>query len=229
VRFETLNELTKQITDIQRDFKISGRYKDFLVRSFCVNPEGFVVTERHDKYALVNGHAESIIKSKNCNFAILFKCELTDPYPNTMQYAENIAKTFSDLGGGKPIVQRLSDLYDGKRTTENRLKRSNVIPTLNEATPGDISWGCPTIIQGAILDYIQKLNTIIPGISHGLNGLIYSPEIKFRLNLCLNKDFSSQRRPNIFYIGDCSGKSGSIVSASVTGLLFALRQLNPNI
>lgn len=230
VRFETLNSITNRITHIQHDFKIINRYKDFQVRSFCVNPQGYVATERHDQYALVNGYSEFKRKSNNCNFAILLKCELTDPSPNTIEYGENIAKTFNDLGGGKPLVQRLEDIYTGRRTTPNRLSRSNIIPTLHEAVPGDLNWAMPPIVKDSILDYIHKLNSIMPGIDNGYNSLVYFPEIKFQsLDLDLNKDFSSKLTPQISFIGDCSGKSGSIVSASVMGMLFALRQINPEI
>lgn len=225
-RIETLNEITKPITDIQYDFKIYARFRDFLTRSYCVNPQGFVTPEHHSEFNLVNGHSKCYDKSNNCNFAILFKAELTCPASNSTAYAKNIAKVFYDLGDGKPIIQRLADIYDGRRSTENRIMRSNVVPTLSSAIPGDLTWAMPMTPMKAIIDYIQRLNNVMPGISNGYNTLLYGPEIKFQaMNLDLNNDFSSKINQNLYFIGDCSGKTGSIVSAAVMGIIFAMKQL----
>ena len=226
LRIETVNDITKPITDIQYDFKIKSRYKDFIVRSYCVNPQGYVVGEHHNGFNLVNGHAESARKSKNCNFAVLFKAELTQPVTNTTEYGRNIARVYNYLGQGQPIVQRLQDIYDGRRSTTNRITRSNVIPTLSSAVPGDHAWAMPGVIMNAIIDYLHKLDKVMPGISNGYNTLLYGPEIKFQaIDLELNEDFSSKLDDSLYFIGDCSGKTGSIVSASVMGMLFSKRQL----
>jgi hypothetical protein len=222
IRLETLDEITKPLTDIQYCFKISSQYGDYNVRSYCVNPLGFVVNERHDGFNLVNGHACANKKSKNCNFAILVKMALTKPCSNTTEYAKGIAKLFDILGGGSPIVQRLEDFRNRKRTNTYRLNLSNVKRTFKNCIPGDIHLGFHHPITSAIEDYLSRLDHLAPGINDGNNTLLYGPEIKFQaLKLDVDKNFESKIAKGYYFIGDGAGLSGSIVSAAVTGMLMA--------
>lgn len=231
-RLETVRSITDHITDVQYDFKIKSRFRDFEVRSYCVNPGGFVVTEYHKpwKINLVNGHSEAAVKSGNCNFAVLFKAELTRPASNTTLFGSSIGKVFHSLGMNKPIVQRLQDIYDGRRSTPNRISRSNVVPTLASAVPGNLGWAMPYDFMLGMLDYIKKLDSVIPGIANGYNTLLYGPEIKFQsMGVKLDDKFCANKDRGIYVIGDCSGRSGSIVSAAVNGILFAQRQLQSEV
>ncbi len=221
VRIETLNTITKPITDMQYDPKIRMLYRDALIRNFCTNPEGFVVTENYGDYYLVNGHAEKNRKSKNCNFAVLYRVELTKPRTNTSEYGMNIAKMFNHLGRKKPIVQRLADLKLDRRSTEERLKMSNVNPTLKDAIPGDISLAMPEKIMKGLLKYLERLDVIMPGIYRGNNTLLYAPEIKFQsMRGAIDQNMESQVS-GLFLAGDGCGQTGGIVQAAVTGILAA--------
>ena len=221
VRVETLNEITKPITDIQYDPKIRMLYRDELVRNFCTNPEGFVVTENYGDYCLVNGHAEKNRKSQNCNFAVLYRVNLTKPRTNTSEYGKHIAQMFNYLGRKKPIVQRLADLKLQRRTTEERLKMSNVNPTLKDAIPGDITLAMPQKIIKGILKYLEKLDELMPGIYRGDNTLIYAPEIKFQAMRGKTNENLESSVKNLFFAGDGCGQTGGIVQAAVTGILAA--------
>lgn len=221
VRVETLNVITKPVTDIQYDPKIKFMYKDALVRNFCTNPEGFVVTENYGDYSLVNGHSEKDRRSENCNFAILYRVNLTKPRTNTTEYGMNIAKLFNHLGCQKPIVQRLSDLKMNRRSTEERMTLSNCKATLKDAVPGDITLAMPEKIMRGILEYLERLDTIMPGIYKGNNTLLYGPEIKFQsMRGHIDKNMESSVN-NLYLAGDGCGLTGSIVSAAVTGILAA--------
>jgi len=221
VRIETLNEITKPVTDIQYDPKIKLLYRDELIRNFCTNPEGFVVTENYGDYCLVNGHAEKNRKSNNCNFAVLYRVNLTKPRSNTTEYGKHIAQMFNYLGRQKPIVQRLSDLKLERRTTEERIKNSNVTPTLKDAVPGDITLAMPQKIVRGILKYLEKLDNIMPGIYRGNNTLIYAPEIKFQaMRGKVNENLESSVK-NLYLAGDGCGQTGGIVQAAVTGMIAA--------
>lgn len=221
VRVETLNEITRPLTDLQYDPKIRMLFHDALVRNFCTNPEGFVVTENYGNYSLVNGHAEKERKSDNCNFAVLYRLCLTEPNTNTTAYGTNLAKMFNDLGCQKPIVQRLEDLLSGRRSTERRIASSRVVPTLAGAVPGDITLAMPERIMKGIIEYLHKLDHLMPGIFQGNNTLLYAPEIKFQsMRGEVDSNFESQVG-NLFLAGDGCGLSGGIVPAAVTGILAA--------
>lgn len=47
------------------------------------------------------------------------------------------------LCDGKILVQRFGDFVRGRRTTEERLIRNNITPTLKDAVPGDLSLRIP--------------------------------------------------------------------------------------
>ena len=181
VRIETLNQVYRNLTDINYDPKIhiyTKKHHDF-VRTFCTNPSGFVTTEQYEGFVGVNGHAEKKRKSSNTNFALLTKVHLTSPQENTREYGESIAKLATTLGGGKVLLQTLSDLKDGRRSTEKRINKSFVNPTLQNYTPGDITMALPGRIIDDILEAIEKLDTIVPGLNAGSNTLLYAPEIKY--------------------------------------------------
>jgi uncharacterized FAD-dependent dehydrogenase len=72
---------------------------DDKVRTFCVNPRGFVVTEKYDGYVAVNGVSYRDVKSRNTNFALLVTVQLTDPMEDTIDYGREIAMTGHQAGG----------------------------------------------------------------------------------------------------------------------------------
>lgn len=57
-----------------------------MVRTFCNNPSGYVVTENYDDFCTVNGHAKLKDKSKNTNFAVLVTIKLTQPFNDPISY-----------------------------------------------------------------------------------------------------------------------------------------------
>jgi len=221
VRLETLDILTKPITDIQYCPKIRTRYNDALVRNFCTNPQGFVVTENFEDFKLVNGHSEKTRKSENCNFAILYRTTLTSPSPNTREYGELVARLCNSLGQGQPIVQRLHDLKEGKRSKEGRINFSHVTPTLEEAVPGNLKLALPSEILDGIMHYLKGLEILMPGIYKGGNTLLYGPEIKFQSMRGAHNQNLESTVENLFLAGDGCGLTGGIVQAAVTGILAA--------
>jgi hypothetical protein len=167
VRIEIPSIVMKPVTDVNRDpkFHIFTKTYDDFVRTFCVNERGYVVKEDHDGFVTTNGHSMREQKSKNTNFAFLVRINLTEPVENTRIYGRSIAKLATTIGGGKPIVQRFGDLRRGQRTTWEKLKRNPVENTLHEVTPGDISMALPGRIMTDIIEGLEKLNSIIPGVT----------------------------------------------------------------
>jgi uncharacterized FAD-dependent dehydrogenase len=222
IRVEFPAEIYEPIESIMYDAKLRVRTPtyDDMVRTFCTNPRGFVVREDLDDFALVNGHAENQRKSKNTNFALLVHVELTDPVEDTTQYGRAIAELATTIGGGRPILQRLKDLQQGRRSTAERIKRVRIDPTLRDYTPGDVSMALPQRIVVDLLESIERLDRILPGLASD-GTLIYAPEIKFYDTRYAVGQGMETALPGFYVVGDASGHSRGIVFAAVTGILAA--------
>jgi uncharacterized FAD-dependent dehydrogenase len=200
--------------------KVRTRTFDDIIRTFCTCPNGYVTVEDYRGYVCVNGHSDSAHESENSNFAFVCEVNLTEPVENSIAYAESIAMLASTIGGGKPILQRLADLRKGRRSTWSRLKKSLVVPSLTDVTPGDISMALPHRIVTNILEGFEKLDEIMPGINSG-STLLYAPEVKFRSSRIKTDSDLQTSVPNFYVAGDAAGVSGSITGAAATGIIAA--------
>lgn len=222
VRVEVRKEILEEITSVIYDptiFIKTNTYSD-EIRTFCTNPGGFVAKENYNGYICVNGHALKDIKSNNSNFAFISKVNLTNPVTNTRKYGENIASIANTLGDGKPIIQTLKDLRNGRRSTTSRIHKGFIEPTLKDTVAGDLALVLPHRIIINILEGLEKLDKIIPGVNND-ETLLYGPEIKFFSNeVTTNNNFKLDNE-NIYFIGDGAGKAGNIVVAAATGLVAA--------
>ena len=222
VRVETRKEILESITNIIYDPTIFIKTKTYgdEIRTFCTNPGGFVAKENYYGYICVNGHALKEIKSNNSNFAFINKINLTDPVTNTREYGESIAKIANVLGDGKPIIQSLKDLKKGRRSNWDRINKGFIEPTLKDCVAGDLSLVLPHRIITNIIEGLETLDKIIPGINND-ETLLYGPEIKFFSNeITTNNKFKLEDK-NIYFIGDGAGKAGNIVIAASNGLVAA--------
>ena len=222
VRVEVRKEILKSICSTIYDptiFIKTDTYND-QIRTFCTNPEGFVTKENYYGYICVNGHALKDIKSNNSNFAFISRVNLTEPVTNTREYGECIAKIANTLGDGKPIVQSLKDLKAGRRSTMDRINKGFVEPTLKDVVAGDLALVLPHRIIKNILEGLETLDKIIPGVNNG-ETLLYGPEIKFFSNEIVTDNNMKLEGHNIYFIGDGAGKAGNIVTAAATGLIAA--------
>lgn len=227
VRVEVRKDIMKEITSVIYDPTIFIHTKTYgdEIRTFCTNPGGFVAKENYYGYICVNGHALKDIKSNNTNFAFISKVDLTQPVTNTRLYGESIAKIANVLGDGKPIIQNLKDLKNGRRSEWHRLKKGFIEPTLKDCVAGDLALVLPHRIITNILEGLETLDKIIPGINND-DTLLYGPEIKFFSNEIETDDNFKLKNENIYFIGDGSGKAGNIVTAAATGLVAARDILN---
>ena len=217
VRFELPNHIVEELNKEMYEFKVKYKSKTgYMVRTFCNNPSGFVVTENYEDFATVNGHAKLKEKSKNTNFAILTTVKLTHPFNDPIGYGSHIAELFNLLAGErKVILQTYKNFKSSKRTkhlyrVEPTLKRDSFIL-------GDINLAFPRRIAESIIDFIENLNEVVPGIANGDN-LLYAPEIKFYSNKLNNNKFDDLK-----FVGDCSGETRSIIYATAHGWLMAER------
>ena len=227
VRVELPADVFSHITDELYESKIvycTEKYQD-LVRTFCMNPRGAVVTENTNGIVTVNGHSyEDPGKKTECtNFALLVSKQFTEPFHDSNNYGESIARLSNMLGGGV-IVQRFGDLIRGQRSTAERLERAFMTPTLT-ATPGDLSLVMPKRILDGIIEMIYALDKIAPGTAND-DTLLYGVEVKF-YNMEVELDRNLQtRHKGLFVIGDGSGVTHSLSHASASGVYVARYMLN---
>lgn len=222
VRVEVANPVMDQVTKVNWDPKFhvySDKYDD-KVRTFCTCPSGFVTREDYGTFVGVNGHSMMDKKSENTNFAFLTTIKLTEPVENTTDYGISIAKLATTIGGGKPILQRLRDLRRGKRSTWERIKKSYVTPTLQAVSPGDISMALPHRVVMNIIQGLEKLDKVVPGVAED-GTLLYAPEIKFySMKFDVTNDMETNM-DNLFVAGDGAGVSRGIVASAATGIIAA--------
>lgn len=193
---------------------------DDTMRTLCPCPNGYVAVEDYGEYVCVNGHSNSGNESPNSNFALLQEIRLTEPVENTTDYAISIAKLATTIGGGKPIIQRLTDLKKRRRSNTERIKKSLLMPTLKDYTPGDISMALPYRLVTNILEALEILDNVLPGINAGSN-FLYAPEIKLRgSRIKTDKNLQTEIK-GLYVAGDGAGVSGNIVGAAATGIIAA--------
>ncbi len=222
VRVEVRKEIMEDLCNIIYDptiFIKTDTYGD-EIRTFCTNPGGYVTKENYYGYICVNGHALKDKKSMNSNFAFISKVSLTQPVTNTRLYGESIARIANVLGDGKPIIQCLKDLKNGRRSEWHRIEKGFIEPTLKDCVAGDLALVLPHRIIMNIKEGLEKLDKIIPGVAND-ETLLYGPEIKFFSNEIETNNKFKLENYNIYFVGDGAGKAGNIVTAAATGLVAA--------
>ncbi|MDY6047478.1 MAG: NAD(P)/FAD-dependent oxidoreductase [Anaerobutyricum sp.] len=224
VRVELPAVIFSHITDELYEGKIVYRTKKFEdnVRTFCMNPRGIVVNENTNGIITVNGHSfeDPDKKTENTNFALLVSKHFSEPFKDSNEYAESIAKLSNMLGGGV-IVQRFGDLERGRRSNATRIEESTVRPTL-AATPGDLSLVLPKRILDGIIEMIYALDKIAPGVAND-DTLLYGVEVKFyNMEVELDNHLET-RHKGLYVIGDGSGVTHSLSHASASGVYVANR------
>ncbi len=222
VRVELPADIFRHITDEVYESKIvykTEKYQD-LVRTFCMNPRGAVVNENTNGIVTVNGHSyeDEALKTDNTNFALLVSKHFTEPFKDSNGYGESIARLSNMLGGGV-IVQRFGDLIRGQRSTEKRISKAFITPTL-AATPGDLSLVMPKRILDGIIEMIYALDKIAPGTAND-DTLLYGVEVKFyNMEVKIDSNLETER-DGLFVIGDGSGVTHSLSHASASGVYVA--------
>jgi hypothetical protein len=210
----------QDLTDVIYDptFFIQTSKYDDQTRTFCTNKGGFVSLENYQDFVCVNGHAFRDKKSENTNFAFLSKVVLTEPVTDNQDYGVSIGKLASLIGGGKPLLQRFGDLKRGRRSTWHRVRKGFIEPTMKNVVCGDIAMALPERILTNVMEGLEKLNCVVPGVSNE-ETLLYAPEIKFFATQVKTSDDLETEIQGLYVAGDGPGVAGNIVAASATGLI----------
>ena len=222
VRVELPAVVFEDVTKDLYEGKIVYRTHKFedSVRTFCMNPNGAVVNENTNGIITANGHSyeDKELQTENTNFALLVSKHFSEPFKNSNEYGESIARLSNMLGGGV-IVQRFGDLERGRRSNDKRIAECTVRPTL-KATPGDLSLVLPKRILDGIIEMIYALDKIAPGTANE-DTLLYGVEVKFyNMEVAVDEKLET-KYDNLFVIGDGSGVTHSLSHASAAGVFVA--------
>ena len=225
VRVECPRIICEEISEKIYEPKIkylTKKHRD-IVRTFCFNSGGEVVTENTNGILTVNGHANSDPqkKTKNSNFAILSTHNFTEPFNEPIEYLQHVARLANMLGGGKIIAQLFGDLLDGRRSTDKRINCGTVKPTLKSYTAGDISLAMPSAAMDNIIEMLFQLNEFMPGVANH-DTILYGIEAKYyscKPNFIDNKTFKIY--DDVYAIGDGAGVTRSLSQAGAMGLYLA--------
>jgi len=223
-RIEVPMTIMEKLTSTLYEAKLEFYSKSFndRVRTFCMCPGGEVIMEStggSDPVITVNGIGYTRPKTKNTNFAILVSTTFTEPFHEPIAYGKYLARLANVLSGGV-LVQRLGDLMDGHRSTQARLQDSPIEPSLKAATPGDLSFALPYRYIKNIVEMLQAMDKLVPGVASP-QILLYGIEVKFyssqlKLTPCLETEIG-----NVFATGDGAGVSRGLVQASASGIVAA--------
>lgn len=223
VRVETNNEIMEEINTHLYEGKFIFRTSSgSRVRTFCSNPSGHVVIENHSGTILANGHAyaDSALGSKNTNFALLVSHNFTEPFNQPNEYAQSVSKLANMLSNGSVIIQRYGDILKGRRSTEKRIKEGFVTPTLKEAVPGDLSLVLPFKTMKSIIEMIEALDHVSPGVASE-HTLLYGVEAKFySARPEVNEHFESKVK-GLYFGGDGAGITRGLAQAGANGVSIA--------
>ena len=122
-------------------------------------------------------------------------------------------------------MQRLGDLTNGRRTTADRLRKGTVTPTLSDATAGDLSLVFPYRHLVSIMEMLQALDKVAPGV-YSRNTLLYGVEAKFYSNRLELSSSLETKVANLFAAGDGAGVTRGLVQASASDLCGGPRDLS---
>jgi len=191
------------------------------VRTFCTNSgHARVVLERYQGFSLVNGHALSEEQAGNdlVNFALLKTIGLKAPVRSGQQMAVFLATLANEIGGGKPLMQRVGDFRMGKRSSAETFNEDLYdFPPSCPVTAGDLGLAVPAKIMRHIWAALKKLDTIVPGVLHP-STIMYYPEIKMYANKPAFLDNHFRVSTNVYMVGDGAGTSRGITGAWASGI-----------
>ena len=193
------------------------------VRTFCSNPGGHVVMENYEGVVNVNGHSynDSKLSSNNTNFALLVSHHFEEPFKKPNEYALKVSSLANQLACGSVIVQKYGDIKLGRRSTVKRIAEGFVRPTLKEAVPGDLALALPYKTMRSIIEMIEVLDHITPGIATE-HTLLYGVEAKYySAHPNMSNELEVEGISNLYVAGDGAGLTRGLAQASACGVYIA--------
>lgn len=229
VRVECPNMVMEEINENLYEGKFL--YKTSVgstVRTFCSNPGGHVVMENYEGVVNVNGHSynDPKLSSPNTNFALLVSHHFEEPFKKPNEYALKVSSLANQLACGSVIVQKYGDVKLGRRSTPKRIAEGFVRPTLKEAVPGDLALALPYKTMRSIVEMIEVLDKITPGIATE-HTLLYGVEAKYySAHPQMNNELEVEGINHLYVAGDGAGLTRGLAQASACGVYIARNIIN---
>lgn len=218
VRVECPATVLAEVTDALYEAKLLYTAPTFRdeVRTFCMNPGGEVVHESYRDCLTVNGHSYAAADGPATNFALLVKTEFTEPFDDPIAYGRSIARLANLLGGGV-LVQRFADLAAGRRSTPQRIRGAAIVPSLADATPGDLAFALPHRHLVDLIEMLYAVDAFCPGVA-GPDTFLYGVEVKFYSNRLALDGALQTPVAGLYGAGDGVGVSRGLMQASASGV-----------
>lgn len=226
VRVECPDSVMKELNDALYESKLIYYTKESndKVRTFCQNPSGEVALENYHlpggkSITTVNGHAykSADLKTEYTNFALLVSKNFTEPFKEPLEYGTIFARVANMLAGDTVLVQSYGDIKRHRRSTPERLQEVGASPTCTDATPGDLTLVIPKRIMDAIIEMIETMDKVAPGLAND-STLLYGIEVKFYSNKVLIDENCETNIAGLFAIGDSSSWTRGLSMSSAMGL-----------
>ncbi len=214
VRIETSKSIAEPLYEISEDPKLKKTINGYNIKTHCFCHGGKIIVCNYDQIKLIGGYANSKRDIVNSNFNVLCKLSFKSAEEKEQFLKDVILNRRSKL----PIVQRLEDLIKNRSTSFSKMEKNSIKPTLS-IQPGNISEFLPRMIIKSIIEFLQHLDKIAPGL-YAPDTLFYFPSVEWiydKIRTNENLEF----KKNLFIAGDCTGISQGIISASITGVLVA--------
>ena len=206
VRLECPKEVLQPLIEIQHSPKLYFETDYGTVRTFCANPEGYIIILNNGKYISSNGNAGQTRRSPNTNIALMYSLgELTDPRGFTME----LCKKFWNAAKDNLVIQDVSEIIDATQSSVN--------PTCKRVIKDDIRQFFPSNIYNALKESLKNLSKILCGFE----GVVYAPEVKlYNFRIDTQKD-TFEALPGLYFVGDCAGWTHGVVNSALGGLAAA--------
>ncbi len=144
----------------------------------------------------------------------------SEPFNEPNEYGHSVASLANRLSNGSIIVQRYGDLKKGRRSTEKRMKEGYTRPTLPEAVPGDLGLVLPYNTLKSIIEMIEALDHVTPGIANE-HTLLYGLEAKFYSARPVVKEGFESEIQGLYFAGDGAGLTRGLAQAGANGVYVA--------
>ena len=154
------------------------------------------------------------------NFALLVSQRFTKPFKTPIAYGRSIAQLANMLCDGSIMIQTLGDIRHGRRSTQARIAENPIRPTMADAVPGDLSLALPHRIMVDLLEMIEALDKLAPGVADDAT-LLYGAEVKFYSSMVTVGPTFETSVPGLYAIGDGASVTHGLQQASANGLAAA--------
>ena len=132
----------------------------------------------------------------------------------------------NQLACGSVIVQKYGDIKLSRRSTQKRIEEGFVRPTLKEAVPGDLALALPLKTMRSIIEMIEVLDKITPGIATE-HTLLYGVEAKYySAHPKMSNELEVDGIAHLYVAGDGAGLTRGLAQASACGVYIARNIIN---